>query len=237
MNRPFDRETENELLRCAEENPGRALVLHENGSATPAPAPHCYLIGDYEINGYHDSYFHVVYYDAQQDKIMDKEYGATAYGGSWNYRAEMVPGPMPEHIADRIRALRLAELLPASHEAERQRHEAPEPQQMPVGTLVRMLRDSRATCKTPYHAGETGTVLRHTWFGTFYRNGYNKRDRSNGRVTLRMADGRIVHAAMTAVRLASDPDMAAATARAEQAARFMRCPHAWWTTRNAKIAA
>lgn len=42
---------------------------------------------------------------------------------------------------------------------------------------------------------------------------------------------------MTAVRLASDPDMAAATARAEQAARFMRCPHAWWTTRNAKIAA
>lgn len=148
MNHPFDRET-------------------ENGIATPAPAPHCYLIGDYEINGYHDSYFHVIYYDAQQDKIMDKEYGATAYGGSWNYRAEMVPGPMPEHIADRIRALRLAELLPASHEAERQRHEAPEPQQMPVGTLVRMLRDSRATCKTPYHAGETGTVLRHTWFGTF----------------------------------------------------------------------
>jgi hypothetical protein len=35
MNRPFDRETENELLRAAEENPGSALRLDAKGHAQP----------------------------------------------------------------------------------------------------------------------------------------------------------------------------------------------------------
>ena len=40
-----------------------------------------HVVGNFEQNMYHDSYFHAVYWDDEAKNIVKKEIGATAYGG------------------------------------------------------------------------------------------------------------------------------------------------------------
>jgi hypothetical protein len=43
------------------------------------------VLGDYEDNGYHDSYWYAILWDAAQGKVITKEYAATAHaGGGWS---------------------------------------------------------------------------------------------------------------------------------------------------------
>jgi hypothetical protein len=39
------------------------------------------VLQTYEHNGYHDSYFYAIVYDAETDTVKEVEYGSTAYGG------------------------------------------------------------------------------------------------------------------------------------------------------------
>ncbi len=194
-----------------------------------------YYISDYEDNSYHDSYFHVVFWDAEKGAVENVQYGATAYGGGWNWHPE-IERVIPEQIIEQIRDWRFDLLAPSFEEGETRRCLEPEPQQMPIGTVVRLLKDGRRG-KTPYSKDEVGTVTGHYWFGTFYGNGYNKKGRHNGRVGLTMANGRKVFCSMNVVRLQQEPDMVRARERAFEAAKFVRCPHAWWTQHNPQIAA
>lgn len=44
-----------------------------------------YILTEYERNMYHDSYFHAILFDSEKQEIVDKEIGATAYGGGCRY--------------------------------------------------------------------------------------------------------------------------------------------------------
>lgn len=193
----------------------------------------CYYLGDYERNGYDDSDFHVVYWDDRIGEIRNVQYGSTRYAGGWNYDVlqREIPADVAERITAHINALNLASLT--RHEIARVME--PEPRQMEFGTRVRITKDSRKGCKTPYRAGEVGEVSGHYWFGTFYKNGYNQKTRANGRAGVRLSDGRTVFVAMTLLRLDCDPDLE----RVEREARHAKlsCPHAWWTHRNGTFAA
>jgi len=40
-----------------------------------------HAVGNYEVNMYHDSYFHTVFWDDERETLTTKEIGSTAYGG------------------------------------------------------------------------------------------------------------------------------------------------------------
>lgn len=192
-----------------------------------------YFIGDYEDNGYHDSYFHVVFWDTEKGAVENVQYAATAYGGGWDWHKE-IERDIPADIIQQIRDWRFEQILPAFIEAEKQRCFEPSASQMTAPTRVRLLKDGKRG-KTPYNKDEVGVVTGQYWFGQFFSNGYKTKDRHNGRVGIQIGNRR-VFCAMTVVRLDEEPDYAAATECAKRAAEFVRCPHAWWTQCNNQIA-
>ena len=193
----------------------------------------CYYLGDYEDNGYHDSYFYVVYWDDRIGETVNKMSGATAFAGGWNYSADL-QREIPADVKERIHAYLNARALAAMTAAELSRVMTPEPKQMEFGTRVRILKDSRKGCKTPYRAGDVGEISGHYWFGTFYKNGYNQQTRANGRAGVRLSDGRIVYCAMTLIRLDCEPDFE--RVKREAPGSRIACPHAWWSNSNPEFA-
>lgn len=213
-----------------------AAPIPYNYPAGRAPLTGCYYMGDYEKNGYHDSYFSVVFWNDNTGEIITTEYAATAYGGGWDWQKELIRG-FPAAVLARLNAHRYALTLASLTGQEKDRVLVPTPEEMPFASTVRLLKSSRKGCATPYTAGEIGEVFGHYWFGTFYGNGYNTRGRSNGRAGLRMADGRMVYVAMTVCRLNEEPDLARVErdARAVVAGPFV-CPGAWWSNVASNVA-
>ena len=199
-------------------------------SREPAKLVRCYYLGDYERNGYDDSDFFVTYWDDVNGKVESKEYSSTRYGGGWNYSAELIR-QIPADVAQRLRSYLYARALDSAIQAERARVFEPQPESLGHGVSVRFLKDSSKRSKTPWKAGETGECFWQGWYGTFYGNGYNKRTRFNGRLGVRMADGRKVFCPMEAVRLNCEPDEAACLRHALEVANNTQlcCPGAWWT--------
>lgn len=65
-----------------------------------------------------------------------------------------------------------------------------------------------AAGKQVYHlipAGTRATVLNVKAFGSFFRKGYNRPDRTNRSVTVRLADGHVANIPMAKLRRANDP--------------------------------
>lgn len=159
-------------------------------------------ISEREHNMHDDSDFYMLVWDAATQTAKEICFASTR---GWTYpslasRPDATPEVMAAYTAWRAEEVRLA-----FNAQERDRVANPDPQDMPFGTRVRLLKSSRKGCKTPYQAGEVGEVTGQYWFGTFYGNGYKTRNRFNGRLGLRMADGRKVFAAMTVVRLDREP--------------------------------
>ncbi len=129
-----------------------------------------------EENGYHDSDFYAVCWDAAAEKCVKVEYASTRFaGGGW---AEIDATPEVRRAAYRWhRRMRLESALRLATE------KAAEPI---VGREVRILRGKRK--------GFVGLV-RHRCanpFRTYYRNGYNRPESlSNQRVKLQAADGAV----------------------------------------------
>ena len=194
----------------------------------------CYYLGDYEKNGYDDSDFVVTFWDDEAGRIESAEYGSTRYGGGWDYSRDL-QREIPADVAERVREHIHANALAARTAAEIARVTEPTPGQMPFGARVRITKDSRKGCKTPYKAGEVGEVSGQYWFGQFYRNGYNHKTRANGRAGVRMVDGRTVFCATRVLRLDEEPDLARVAEQARGAK--LGCPHAWWTNVNGNFAA
>ncbi len=201
--------------------------------ASPGPF---YFLGEYERNGHDDSDFFVTFWDDATQTVQNVEFMSTRYGGGWNYSRDM-ENVIPVEVVARIRANVYKRTLASHTYSETLRCESPEPEQMPFGTCVRLTANSRKGCKTPYTKGETGEVFDHYWFGTFYARGYNQRTRGNGRLGLRMSDGRKVFCAMTIAQLDQSPDIGKCERSARQLADScepVRCPGAWWSQVNAK---
>jgi hypothetical protein len=75
-----------------------------------------------------------------------------------------------------------------------------------------------------YDAGLRGEVFWSGSYGHFYRNGYNKPDRENTRVGLRLTTGEKIFVALSALRLDREPMLdGELMVRAHQAAKS----HCW----------
>jgi len=199
-------------------------------ATAPATLQNCYYLGDYERNGYGDSDFFVTYWDDNARRIETKEHSSTRYGGGWNWNAELIR-EIPAEVVQRLRAYMYQTALEANTSYEKRRVEEPTPESLGFGVRVRFLKDSDKRSKSTWQAGQVGECFWQGWYGTFYKNGYKTRGRSNGRLGVRMPDGSKVFCPMTAVRLDCEPDME----KVENAARGVaegdqvRCPGAWWT--------
>ncbi len=198
-----------------------------------APLVRCYYLGDYERNGYDDSDFHVVFWDDIAGEVKNVQYASTRYGGGWGWQSELIRD-IPADVFGRIRADIYSKALAALTRAEMARVMEPQPESLGHGARVRFLKTSRKGCKTPFTVGEVGECFWQGWYGTFYRNGYNQRTRHNGRLGVRMTDGRTVWCAMESVRLDCEPDLARVEHQAREASQAdaLRCPGAWWSAVN-----
>jgi hypothetical protein len=161
-----------------------------------------YLLARYEDNGYHDSYFHAVTWDSDLKVMREHTEGATAYGGWFPVDAPKM-NAAPADIRAEFRAF-------ACHAAAMQIFNADlfdctEPQSVKVGDNLRLLRDVNG--KANVKAGDVGRVFWSGAYGHFYRNGYNKPNRSNIRAGLEMDGGqRRVFVALSACRRTRSPE-------------------------------
>ncbi len=196
-----------------------------------------YFIADYERNGYSDSDFMVVYWNDATGKIEQQEYGSTRYAGNPAGGAffASLERNIPDSILAKIRDRIYDEALALFTINDTARVETPGSPELPFGTKVRFLTASTKRHAYQWAAGDTGEITWTGHMGTFYRKGYNKPNRENGRVGVRLADGRRVFAPMKAVRLDREIDPAQLAADAATAARNMRfegcVPGYTWATK------
>lgn len=215
------------------------LMLADNPALNAAGTAfqNLYYLGDYEVNGYDDSDGYVVFWDDESGKIDSQLFWTTRGGMGGAFRTKLQP-VMSESILARLRAFIFDRDLRGMEFYENRRVMEPQPESLGKGARVRFLKSSRKGTKTPWVAGEVGECFWQGWYGTFYaKGGYNTKGRHNGRLGVKMADGRAVWCAMTSVRLDCEPDMAKCERQARQNAENIRiaCPHAWWTNTSNQI--
>lgn len=130
----------------------------------------------WEDNGYHDSYFHGVYFDDADGQLHKADLGATAYGGGIGFSEEYAM-PTPE-VVEAARKLLVQGIYQRLLEAEHR--DVMEPNDVQVGDIVRLLQVHKSRkAGTVLGVGVRIRVNDCQAFGTFYRNGYNKPGRDN----------------------------------------------------------
>lgn len=157
-----------------------------------------YRICWWEDNGYHDSYFHGVYFDEADGKLHSASLGATAYGGGIGFTDEYLL-PTPE-IVERARQCLAPLIFATLRAAEHRDVYTPGPRHVKRGWRFRLLVPHSFYLKAAGGfakdaAGKrvkvslpAGTVVRASgdgadFFGTTYKNGYNQPNRENTTVT------------------------------------------------------
>lgn len=196
-----------------------------------------YYIGDYERNGYDDSDFYVVYWNDESGKIESEMY-ATTRGGMDCRIMSLLKRDISDSVKARISAFIYDRDLTYGTFLETRRVMEPQPDSLRKGSRVRFLKNSRKGSKTPWVAGEAGSCIWQGWFGTFYaKGGYNTKGRHNGRLGVKMDDGRTVWCSMTSVRLDCEPDIGKVELAARRNANALHttCPGAWWTKTNPNL--
>ncbi len=158
----------------------------------------------FEENGYHDSYFYVVYFDDESKMFAKHEYAATAYAGGAGF-CDIVKheGGVPVDVLENARQALAEFIYSAIREAEY--CDVLTPNRAAHGTEMRVLKDSSPRSKSTYKAGDVGDVFWSQAMGTFYKKGYNKPNRENIRVGLRLLDGTKVFLPLKALRLHREP--------------------------------
>lgn len=185
---------------------------------------------DWEDNGYHDSYFYAAVWNDETNAVESIETGSTAYYGGCS-AGEPVKDIdivlkavewLKQYIYKAIRAAEYRDVL--------------EPQAAPHGTELRLIRDVRHKGMI-IPEGTWGDVFWSEAYGKFYAKGYNKPNRENIRVGLRLPDGSKVFVALKACRLKRDPlSDAELMARADRLSRDCKfgaaCGMKAWESQN-----
>jgi len=153
---------------------------------------------EYERNGYNDSDFFAIWFDDATGELGQTEIGSTRYAGGAGYEG-ISTAPASSVILERARKALAALILSQITAAEKS--DVLEPESVPFGTTLRILKDSSPRSKSTYKTGEIGEVFYSKAFGTFYRKGYNTPDRKNTRVGLRRLDGTTVFVPLSQCRL------------------------------------
>lgn len=179
-----------------------------------------YRLCEWEENGYDDSDGFVAFYDDETGTVGCEETWSTRY-------AERVNPPVFEYPTKEIVEKAVGWLADFIFRGlcEAEKRDVLEPGNIGSGTRVRFLvsgvhNDKKNKCSTPYEEGDAGTVFWTGHFGTFYRNGYNRRGRHNGRIGINLDDGRVVFVDMGKVRL--DDEMLPETELRRRAERLAR---------------
>jgi len=156
---------------------------------------HGLVLSTYERNGYDDSDFYAIVWDAEAGRPQHIEYATTR---GWTYPCSAVVDATPE-----VQAAYAAWQQATREQLERERaaREAADPT---VGKVVQVTggRGPRG-----FKGTWVGTVGRIYWrganqFRTYYRNGYNRPEESfNQRVGLELPDGRRVFTALDNVKV------------------------------------
>jgi len=154
-----------------------------------------------ERNGYHDSDFYAIVWDEAEGRLTSVLYDTTrgASGGSATVDAT-------EEVIEKARAWVLEVDIRNEIAREARRVEEPGPGDIKKGDRLRLkeavtFKDKKSGETIEAEAGESGAVIWKGAFGTFYRNGYNKPDRGNTRVGLKLDDGRVIFAGLDKFRL------------------------------------
>lgn len=170
-----------------------------------------YSVADWEVNGYQDSDFKALYW-SPEDGFSVVEVGSTRYGGGGVSADLKAHPPVP------------AELLPVMREALAEKvaryamgsfaHRVLNPMKFAKGEKVKFLKDGKAKIASKddkgsvrwveVKAGDEAEVFWSGHFGSFYRNGYNRPNRDNGRLGLILANGDKVFVGMNKVRLSEE---------------------------------
>lgn len=154
-----------------------------------------FLLEDREANYYDDSDFYAIFFDTETGSIRSEMYGSTR-----GFSPRVAPSDIYlREIPAEVMTQAIEYLFEKSSEdiARRDRIEIDSPDNVSRGDCLTLLMsgkysDKKTGAKVEYKAGESAVVIWEGAFGTFYRNGYNRKGRSNTRVRLRFEDGRVV---------------------------------------------
>lgn len=154
-----------------------------------------FLLEDREANYYDDSDFYAIFFDTETGTIRSEMYGSTRGFSPRVAPADVYLREIPADVMTKA----IEYLFEKSSEdiARRDRIEIDSPDNVSRGDCLTLLMDGKYSdkktgVKVEYKAGESAVVIWEGAFGTFYRNGYNRKGRSNTRVGLRFEDGRVV---------------------------------------------
>lgn len=182
------------------------MSTSDTTTTTPkTAAPHQYFLTSW-VRNYSDDWDNMLsYWDDELGEVKEWTAQSTRFGNDPTCRfVATVHKEIPPEVQERIVAHfseRVAKGFLSDNEELRMR---PPSEVLTRGTSVRFLKKgTRGT--NLYEAGEEGRIFWTGHHGTFYRNGYNKRSRSNGRIGVEVtgSDGasRRVFAPMTSVGL------------------------------------
>lgn len=193
-----------------------------------------FTLTEWEDNGYHDSYFNEAWWNTETQQVEFHEVGATAYAGGDQTPRTPINDPaelekaiawLAEKIFDRLKVAEHNDVL------------NPDVENLAHGREFRLLRSARNK-GVKYEAGTVGEMVRQSSFGAFYRNGYNRPNRENTRVTLRLIDGTFATFALSALRQHREPltddELRAKAAELAQHCQFSQAgPYKFaWDTKN-----
>lgn len=181
-----------------------------------------YLL-DFERNGPNDSDFIVVYWDDATGSIEQAEYGSTRYAGNPGGEAlfKSLRRDITEEVRERIRDYIRKTAIGALTRLAKREIEQPGPSELVHGAEVKLTVGSSPRSKDKWEAGAVGEVFWAGQHGTFFRNGYKQRSRENGRIGVRLADGRSIFCPMKSAVLNRKIDTAEIERRADAAARAL----------------
>lgn len=163
-----------------------------------------YLLEDREINGHDDSDFYAIFYDTETGTIRSEIYGSTRFSSPRVAPTDEYIRDIPEEVKPKIYEIVYRTAFEIIKRDDRQAIDAPE--KISVGESVSLLasgsfKDRRSGSTVKYSEGESGVVIWEGAFGKFYRNGYNRKGRSNTRVGIRFEDGRVVFVSLEICKL------------------------------------
>lgn len=154
---------------------------------------------DWEQNGYHDSYFNDGYFNDETNTFQSHETGATAYASGAGSLSDKTIDNAPLEV---IAACKAAMVAIVKARFRNMDDNAKTPNGKVKGKMLKLSRDVKHK-GVVYKKGTTGMAFWEGSYGTFYKNGYNKPNRSNTRVGLKV-DDKSIFVALEACERAED---------------------------------
>lgn len=168
-----------------------------------------YLLADLEANGYDDSDFYAIFFDTSTGTIHSEMYGTTRGPSPRVAPTDVYLREIPSEIEEK--ALEIVEKRAFDEIKKRDRWEIDSPDSVNIGDSVTLLepvsfKDKRSEEKKVVKAepGESGVVIWQGCFERIYRNGYNRKGRSNTRIGIRFEDGRVVFTGLDRCKLSRE---------------------------------